>query len=446
MQKVKYLIIGAGPTGLGAAHRLKEIGEESFLVLDKSSFAGGLSSSFKDEVGFTWDIGGHVQFSHYQYFDEVMEKALGENGWNHHQRESWVWIKDRFVPYPFQNNIHRLDKEDQDRILNDLENRNLNHNPKNFKEWLTKMFGQSLYELFMGPYNKKVWAFDPSKLNVEWMQERVATVDIDRIKKNIINDCDDVSWGPNNTFQFPKEGGTGAIWKNVADQIGSQYFKFDHYVDKIDFNKQIVYSNNSNIQYEKLLSTIPLDCLIQNCEKLRHLSSEFVYSTTHVIGLGIQGELPPSLKKKCWMYFPEDEFPFYRLTVFSHYADKNVPSPGTQYSLMLEVAESSDKEIKIDSAIVQSIHSLIKIGFIENEERIISKWRFKAKYGYPTPFLGRDQLLKKIHPELLLFDVYSRGRFGGWKYEVSNQDHSFMQGVEWVNHVEYNDNEETYTW
>jgi hypothetical protein len=32
----------------------------------------------------------------------------------------------------------------------------------------------------------------------------------------------------------------------------------------------------------------------------------------------------------------------------------------------------------------------------------------------------------------LVFDVHSRGRFGLWKYEVGNQDHPFMQGVDFV--------------
>jgi len=40
--------------------------------------------------------------------------------------------------------------------------------------------------------------------------------------------------------------------------------------------------------------------------------------------------------------------------------------------------------------------------------------------------------------------VFSRGRFGGWKYEVSNQDHSFMQGVEWVNALLLSEPEITY--
>jgi hypothetical protein len=32
-------------------------------------------------------------------------------------------------------------------------------------------------------------------------------------------------------------------------------------------------------------------------------------------------------------------------------------------------------------------------------------------------------------------DIWSRGRFGSWRYEVGNQDHSFMLGVEAVDNI-----------
>src|SRR5580692_7633409 len=104
------LILGAGPTGLGAAHRLAEIGEAAVRVFDENPQAGGLASSFVDKHGFTWDIGGHVQFSHYRYFDNLMSDLLGDQ-WLEHMRESWVWMCDRFIPYPIQNNIHLLPRD-----------------------------------------------------------------------------------------------------------------------------------------------------------------------------------------------------------------------------------------------------------------------------------------------------------------------------------------------
>ncbi len=65
----RIVIIGCGPTALGASLRLKELGilrqDVQVLILEKSDAPGGLSRSFRDKQGFLWDLGGHVVFSHY---------------------------------------------------------------------------------------------------------------------------------------------------------------------------------------------------------------------------------------------------------------------------------------------------------------------------------------------------------------------------------------------
>ena len=65
MHTKKIMIIGAGPTGLGAAYRLHELGYQNWLLYEKSDHVGGHSTSHVDEEGFVWDEGGHVIFSHY---------------------------------------------------------------------------------------------------------------------------------------------------------------------------------------------------------------------------------------------------------------------------------------------------------------------------------------------------------------------------------------------
>jgi len=72
----KIVIIGAGPTELGAAYRIAELGHESFVIYEKNNYAGGLCASFKDGLGFTWDLGGHIIFSHYEYFNKLFENIL----------------------------------------------------------------------------------------------------------------------------------------------------------------------------------------------------------------------------------------------------------------------------------------------------------------------------------------------------------------------------------
>jgi protoporphyrinogen oxidase len=101
------LILGAGPTGLGAAWRLNALGSARWTLLEASDTPGGLSSSVIDSNGFTWDLGGHVLHSHYDVFDRLMEELL-PGGWIEHERASWVWMSGRWIPYPLQNNVWRL--------------------------------------------------------------------------------------------------------------------------------------------------------------------------------------------------------------------------------------------------------------------------------------------------------------------------------------------------
>jgi hypothetical protein len=135
------------------------------------------------------------------------------------------------------------------------------------------------------------------------------------------------------------------------------------------------------------------------------------------------------------MYFPESNCPFYRVTVFSNYSPYNVPDARTHYSLMTETSESPHKSVNREGLVEATIAGLRATKLIREEDEIVSTWSYCAEYGYPTPSLERDDILDLVIPFLDRLGINSRGRFGGWKYEVSNQDHSFMQGVEWVDWV-----------
>jgi protoporphyrinogen oxidase len=449
----KYVIIGAGPTGLGAAYRLKELGVTDFVVLEKESGAGGLSTSVLDPQGFTWDIGGHVQFSHYNYFDSLMIKALGPDGWLHHQRQSWIWTKGVFVPYPFQNNIGKLPKNETWQCLQGLIQEYISPsctNPTNFAEWILAKFGKGIAELFLIPYNRKVWAYPLETLSYSWIGERVAITDLERVAKNTIYDLDDVSWGPNNTFQFPKVGGTGAIWRSVAELVGLEYFAFGCSVAAVDERtKEVSCEDGRTYTYDYLISTMPLDILVR--DSLRHIGpsykeavSHLKHSTTHIVGVGLKGKPTDRLKTKCWMYFPEDNCPFYRVTVFSNYSPQNVPDISQHWSLMAEVSQSECKPVNRATLVEDTVQGMLATQLIENEQDIVSLWCKSVEYGYPTPTTRRDDVLGRVIPALDKMDIYSRGRFGGWRYEVSNQDHSVMQGVEIINRLELNTAETTF--
>jgi protoporphyrinogen oxidase len=435
-RSIDYLIIGGGPTGLGAACRLHELSVDWHLLEATSAF-GGLSSSFIDSHGFTWDFGGHVLFSHYETFDRYMRRAIVHDGWLSHQRESWIWIRNRFVPYPLQNNLHRLPPNDRwecvQGLLSVQDSVSTCKPPMNFADWMRTTMGGGITEHFLYPYNQKVWAYPPEKMSFDWISERVAIPTLERALKSICTERDDVSWGPNQQFLFPKRGGTGSIWENLGAQLPAHQISRDCRIIHIDVHARIAYSSdNRKWHFKRIISSIPLNQLIAIAPGVIDLSiaSNLLFSSTHIIGLGIEGQPPDHLRSKCWMYFPETNSPYYRVTVFSNYSPNNVSVPHQQWSLMAEVSESPEKPVNIASISSDTIRALHEDGLLSKGDEISSITVRTIPQGYPTPFLGRDSLVDPILRQFEQVGIFSRGRFGAWKYEVGNQDHSFAQGYE----------------
>jgi protoporphyrinogen oxidase len=433
-------IVGAGPTGLGAAYRLAELGHSDFVVYEQEAWAGGLAASFRDAAGFTWDIGGHVQFSHYDYFDAAMDATMGSD-WLSHTRESWVWIRNRFIPYPFQNNTHFLPDDDRRACILGLIGRRNGSGaaPHNFEEWIRASFGDGIADVFMLPYNKKVWAYPPSTMDYGWIGERVAQIDLARVIGNLLDNRVDAGWGPNNCFRFPSSGGTGEIWRRMAAKLPVGSVRYGMSVERVDAKtRTLCFTDGSRASYDVLISTMPLDVLATRTTGVPFSATRsLTYSTVHVVGIGLSGTPPPELAKKCWIYFPEDSTPFFRLTVFSNYSPGNVPEPERQWSVMAEVSESPVKPVDTARVIDDVVRGLMAARVIDGEDAIVSRWHMTAPHGYPTPFLRRDETVTPLLEAFATHGIYSRGRFGAWKYEVSNQDHSFMQGVETVNHLAF---------
>jgi protoporphyrinogen oxidase len=317
--------------------------------------------------------------------------------------------------------------------------------PRDFEEWIRASFGDGIAETFMLPYNTKVWAYPPSTMDFTWVGERVAQVDFERILLNLLDNRVDAAWGPNNRFRFPIVGGTGEIWRRVAANLPSGVVRLGASVRRIEPSARVLwFADGSRAQYDLLISTMPLDTLVGMCEPLAlGAAAKLTYSTVHVIGIGLEGTPPPHLATKCWIYFPEDSTPFYRLTVFSNYSPRNVPAPDRQWSVMVEVSESPLKPVNAGRVVDDAVRGLITAKIIGCENQIVSRWHMVAPHGYPTPFLGRDAVVMPLLESLARQGIYSRGRFGAWKYEVSNQDHSFMQGVEVVNHLAFGSEELT---
>lgn len=438
----KLVILGAGPTGLAAAYRLQELGYRNFRVFEARDKVGGLASSETSPNGFTYDIGGHVLFSHYKYFDALFDTLMGDD-YQELVREAWVWMCGRFVPYPLQNNIKDLPKQvvlEMVMGLVEAQKSPLDLDKiENFEQLIMKQFGAGLAKYFMMPYNFKVWAHPPRMMNKEWIGERVALPSLERVLGNVILDRDDAGWGPNNTFKYPRYGGTGGLFERIVPYI-KEHLQLESPAVAVDTTaKRVRFADGREESYDVLMTTLPMDKFIALTtdapDHIRNESRRLRHSGSFIVGVGVDR---PAETSKCWMYYPEGDAPFYRVTYLSNYSPEVVPDHTRQHSLLAEISRSEFKPEDRETVVQRTLEGMVSTRLLTEDDlksRVADTFVIDRDYTYPTPSLERDGVLRTVHPWLHERDVYSRGRFGAWRYEVGNMDHSVAQGVEWANRV-----------
>jgi protoporphyrinogen oxidase len=99
----------------------------------------------------------------------ISESAM--SGWpipGSHVSSAYTLSDFAHIPDPFQNNISQLPMDCLDGLITAAETRHKQPDakPKDFDQWIVRNMGEGIADLFMRPYNFKVWGVPPSQVSL----------------------------------------------------------------------------------------------------------------------------------------------------------------------------------------------------------------------------------------------------------------------------------------
>ncbi|VDO31498.1 unnamed protein product [Haemonchus placei] len=211
---------------------------------------------------------------------------------------------------------------------------------------------------------------------------------------------------------FEKESYAGGLSCTVEDEQGFLWDMGGH----ITFNHNFPY-------YEKAVkwAVDEWNSLQRNCM----VDMNYLYDKAgiHLVPYPAQFAVPlfpEDVKQSCLRDLKERYDRYGEVSQSRQHQPSVTPDGNKYWSLMCECARPIDDPITEEEVVKQAIDGLVIKSMIQRD-KIVSVYSTTLEYGYPIPTPARDPELARAHRELEKHSIYSRGRFGGWKYEVSNQ-------------------------
>jgi protoporphyrinogen oxidase len=420
----KITIIGAGMAGFGAAHHFYK-NNITATIYEKNDFIGGHAATFERD-GFIFDDGPHISFTKNERIRKLFHdsvngevetfKAYVDNFWK------GFWIK-----HPAQVNLHGLPNELIVKIILEIfeASKKNKKSAVNYKDWLLETFGKTFAETFPLKYTKKFHTTKAENLDIDWVGPRLYQPNLDEVLKGALSpNANDVHYVTD--FYYPSNGG----FVRFLDQfIKTTNIEYSHKVVKIDpVQKQISFANEITIEYDYLISSVPLPELIP-CIKgvpnnVLEASQKLACTSCVSVNIGVNRK---DISKAHWTYFYDEDIIFSRLSFPHLWSPNNAPENCGSIQAEIYFSNKYKPMNKEPHQFIEpTISDLKHCGILNDSDEIIFKEARISKYANVIFDLERIPNLLIVHNYLDQIGIKYCGRYGEWGYHWT--DESFISG------------------
>jgi len=411
----KNLILGAGLAGLSAAASLPR---DETLVLEREAEVGGLCRSRMVD-GFTFDCTGHLLHLRDPEIREMVHSMLPRT-FQSVERRSLIYSKGVYTGYPFQANTHGLPPEVVREcavgfVESPLRRQGEAAAPaENFPDWVLDTFGPGIARHFMFPYNEKLYQVRLTEMECGWVSWSIPRPSLDEVIRGSLG-LEVKGLGYNPRFLYPHQGGIHVIPRALQTRCGE--IRLGAVVRSVDLTaRRVNLESGETVSYERLISTLPLDGFLDRLDPLPEPTLGKARGRLRAVrvvnfNLGVDRE---GVLRGHWVYFPEAEFPFYRVGSPTNYSSGVAPKGCS--SLYVEVARRREDPVDFAALEAYVLEALQRVGILRASDRIVAQEMILLEPAYVIYDHFRRQALPSIHRILERYGVVSTGRFGSWEY------------------------------
>jgi protoporphyrinogen oxidase len=410
------IILGAGMTGIAAGFA------SGLPVFEASDAPGGICSSYyirpqsqdhmirapDDGEAYRFEIGG----GHWIFGGDpaVLRFMSTFSPVKKYVRSSSVYFKEKklYVPYPLQNHLRYFDQGIATQALTEMSSA---QGPfRTMKEWLEQSFGSILCDLFFSPFHK---LYTSGLYDCIAPQDAYKSpVDLSLAIQGALINTPHV--GYNVTFSYPEED-----LNTLAQRISANCdVRLGMRVEKIDVHsKEVVFGDGNTFGYDVLISTLPLNKMIQMADLTVEAETD-PYTSVLVLNIGaIVGDRCPD---DYWLYTPDARSGFHRIGFYSNVDRSFLPASSRKkgdrvciYAERSYSAGSRPSESEISQYSDKVINELQDWEFIKETEVVDSTW-IDVAYTWSWPGSRWKQIACE---KLEQYDIYQVGRYGRWAFQ-----------------------------